>query len=130
MKLYNSLFIAFSLLSVAAAANAQDVAGEVSVNKAQFTDKVESSKPSGDADLTHARSVTYWLEVKNTKAPTHVTLVWKLDGHEIVRQSLDVGISPAWKTWGSAGVRGAKTVEVDVLDESGNTIKTDTINAV
>jgi hypothetical protein len=128
MKIYNSLFIAFSLLTVVAAANAQD-AGEVSVNKAQFTDKVESSKPSGDADLAHARSVTYWVEVKNTKAPTHITLVWKLDGHEITRQSLDVGLSPAWKTWGAAGVRGAKTIEVDVLDENGTTLKSDTLSA-
>ena len=127
MNFVRSLFIGFSLLTVAAVANAQDEG--VSVNKAQFTDKVDASKPSGDADLAHARSVTYWLEVKNTKAPTHVTLVWKLDGHEVTRQSLDVGLSPAWKTWGSAGVHGAKTVEVDVLDEAGQTLKTDTLTA-
>lgn len=122
------MFFAVALASITftASALAQE-GGDVAVAKSQFTDKVESSQPVNAADLSRDRVVTYWVVVKNTKAPTHVTLVWKLDGKETARQSLDVGLSPAWKTWGSSAVRGAKTIEVDVLDESGNTLKVDTI---
>jgi hypothetical protein len=122
---------------VASAASADDAApapapaapsGDVSVVRSQFTDKVEQSKPVAGADqLGQARSVTYWLEVKNAKEATQVTLVWKLDGHEAVRQTLDVGTAAAWKTWGSAATRGAKSIEVDVLDKSGATLKVDTL---
>lgn len=125
MKIVRSFFVAFSLLSIAAGAHAQD-AGEVVVTKSQFAEKVEASKPIGSADAS-MRTVTYWVELKNTKAPTHVVLVWKLDGKETLRQTLDVGLSPGWKTWGSSATRGAKTVEVDVLDETGATLKVDSL---
>jgi len=101
---------------------------QVAVVRSQFTDKVEHSAPVASADqLAQSPRVTYWLSVKNDKAPTQVTLVWKLDGKESGRQTLDVGISPAWKTWGTHARLGAKTIEVDVLDAAGNTIKTDTL---
>jgi len=128
MNIVRSFFAAAVAVSLATTAFAQET-GEIAVQKSQFTDKVESSKPVNAIDLSHDRVATYWVEVKNTKAPTHVTLVWKLDGKEVTRQSLDVGISPAWKTWGSAPLRGAKSIEVDVLDESGNVLKVDTLSA-
>ncbi len=140
MNIIRSLFVSFASLTIVAAAHAQDAGDgtsatrrgppdEVSINKSQFTEKVDASQPVGVASLATDRVVTYWVDVKNTKAPTHVTLVWKLDGKEITRQSLDVGLSPAWKTWGASPVRGAKTIEVDVLDESGNTLKVDTLSS-
>jgi len=118
---------------VASAASADDTtpaapSGDVSVVHSQFTDKVEQSKPVAGADqLAQAKSVTYWVEVKNAKEATQVVLVWKLDGHEALRQTLDIGTSPGWKTWGSAATRGAKSIEVDVLDKSGATLKVDTL---
>jgi hypothetical protein len=54
-----------------------------------------------------------------------VTLVWKLDGTEVTRQSLDVGRSPRWRTWGSCGTRKAHTIEVEILDAEGHSLKTD-----
>lgn len=119
-------FLALALVTVSAVASADD--GSVSVVRSQFTDKVAGSNPSAAPDaLGQAARVTYWLAVKNDKAPTTVTLVWKLDGKEAGRQSLDVGTSPAWKTWGTHARAGAKTIEVDVLDASGATLKTDTL---
>jgi hypothetical protein len=115
---------------VASAATADDApaASDVSVVQSQFTDKVEQGKPVAGADqLAQAKSVTYFLAVKNAKDATQVVLVWKLDGREALRQTLDVGTSPAWKTWGSAPTRGAKSVEVDVLDKGGATLKVDTL---
>ena len=114
-------------LTLAGSALAQE-SGAVAVTAAQFTDKVEASKPVSTADLSRDKVVTYWVSVKNDKAPTHVTLVWKLDGKEVTRQSLDVGLSPAWKTWGSSPVGRAQSIEVDVLDEAGSTLKSDTLS--
>lgn len=123
-----------SLLALAIAAFAPSVAhadttGDVEVVRSQFTDKVESSNPVAGADqLTQATRVTYWVAVKNQKEATTITLVWKLDGQEAGRQSLDVGTSPSWKTWGTHARGAAKSIEVDVLDKSGNQIKTDTLS--
>jgi hypothetical protein len=123
-----------SLLALAIAAFAPSIAhadttGDVEVVRSQFTDKVESSNPVAAADqLSSATRVAYWVSVKNTKEPTTITLVWKLDGQEAGRQTLDVGTSPSWKTWGMHARGAAKSIEVDVLDKSGTQIKTDTLS--
>jgi len=119
-------FVALAIVTASTVASADG--GGVSVVRSQFTNKVEHSSPVASADqLGQSTRVTYWLAVKNDKAPTTVTLVWKLDGKESGRQSLDVGTSPAWKTWGTHARMGAKSIEVDVLDASGATLKTDTL---
>ncbi len=116
-----------SVLTFSSLANA-DGASSVEVVRSQFTDKVESSNPVAGADqLASAAHVTYWVAVKNANQPTTITLVWKLDGKESGRQSLDIGTSPQWKTWGAHATMGAKSIEVDVLDASGQAIKTDTL---
>jgi len=115
-----------SILAFSGLANADDA--NVAVVRSQFTDRVEQSNPVAAQDqLGAATRVTYWVAVKNAKEPTTITLVWKLDGKESGRQSLDVGTSPSWKTWGSHARFNAKSIEVDVLDASGNTVKTDTL---
>jgi hypothetical protein len=122
-------FVASAVVTTfAAAALAQDGsagagAGPV-VASSQFTDKVEGGKPSGDASSIGA-TATYFVVVQNAKEPTAVTLRWKLDGEEVGRQTLDVGVSPRWRTWGSFPTRNAHTVAVDVLDKDGNVLKTD-----
>ena len=125
-----TLPILFSLIAVSFTTLAHaDTTASVEVVRSQFTDKVEQSNPVAAQDqLAQASRVTYWVSVKNAKEPTTITLVWKLDGHEAGRQTLDVGISPAWKTWGTHATLGAKSIEVDVLDKSGATVKTDTLS--
>jgi hypothetical protein len=119
--------LSFSLaLGVSAIAHADDT--DVSLASSQFTDKVESSKPVGDADAAaRAKVVTYYLEVSNKKAPTDVTLVWRRDGKEVIRQHLDVGTSPRWRTWGMCPTAGAKEMQIDVIDASGHVLKSDTL---
>lgn len=100
----------------------------VSLALSQFTDKVEQSKPSGDADVAaRAKVVTYYLEVKNTGEAQDVILVWKRDGKEVAKQHLEVGRSPRWRTWGSCPVLGARELEVEVQDASGRVLKSDTL---
>jgi hypothetical protein len=121
-----ALFAASSVVAIATPAFAQDGRPSVSIVRSQFTDKVESRLPSGDAStLAQGKFATYWVEVSNLGEATDVTLVWKLDGKEVTRQSLEVGHSPTWRTWGMCGTQKAHSVEVEVLDKEGHSIKTD-----
>lgn len=121
-------FLSFSLCLGASALAHADDASSVSLVSSQFTDKVEQSKPVGDLDAaSHAKVVTYYVEIANTKAPTEIQLVWKRDGKEVVRQHLDIGTSPRWRTWGMCPTANAKEMEIDVLDASGNVLKSDTL---
>jgi hypothetical protein len=100
----------------------------VSVVRAQFTNKVEASKPTGDGGtIASGQVATYWLEVSNPKDATQITLVWKLDGAEQGKQTLDIGHAPHWRTWGSWPTKKAHTIEVQVLDKDGHELKTESL---
>jgi hypothetical protein len=121
--------LVLSTVSVIAPAALADDAGSssVSVVRGQFTDKVENHLPVGDASaLAQEKLATYWVEVNNPGDATDVTLVWKLDGQEVARQSLDIGRAPHWRTWGTCPTRKAHAIAVDVLDKDGHSLKTDT----
>jgi hypothetical protein len=124
-----SLFVAAlaaSSLSLALPALAEDATATVSVVRGQFTDKIDNRLPQGDASaLIQGKTATYWVEFNNPGEATEVTLVWKLDGHEATRQSLEVGRSAHWRTWGMCGTQKAHSIEVEVLDKQGHTLKTD-----
>jgi hypothetical protein len=128
-----SRFFAAGLVALATAslpivANAQEGAA-VSIVQAQFTDKIESHKPVGDAsELKSGQVVTYWVEVSNPNEAQPITLVWKLDGVEVGKQTLDVGHAPHWRTWGSFPSRKAHAIEVRVLDKDGHELHADTLN--
>lgn len=97
----------------------------VTVSRGQFTDHVERSLPTGDAAaLAHARQAIYWIETRNTGAPTTLTLVWSLDGHEVARQTLDVGHA-RWRTWGTFPTRHAHSIRVQILDAAGTALHSD-----
>jgi hypothetical protein len=81
----------------------------------------------GEAKLAQGKLVTYWVEVNNPGESTDVTLVWKLDGKETARQSLEVGRAPHWRTWGMCGTQKAHTIEIEVLDKEGHSLKTDSV---
>jgi hypothetical protein len=98
----------------------------LTVVASQFTDRVEKSNPVGDSSaLASVPKATYWMDIANPGEATQLTLVWKHDGQEVTRQSLDVGRAPHWRTWGSHPRRMAHLIEVLVLDGAGNTLKTD-----
>jgi hypothetical protein len=67
------------------------------------------------------------LDVSNAKDATQITLVWTIDGKEAAKQTLDVGHSPHWRTWGSWSIKNAHKVEVKVTDADGTTLKEDTL---
>jgi hypothetical protein len=121
--------IASPLFTVTLPAHAEDAGGpSVSVVRAQFAEKIEDRLPTGDAtSVAPGKVATYWVEVSNPGESTDVTLVWKLDGKETARQSLEVGRAPHWRTWGMCNTRNAHTVDVEILDKDGHSLKTDSV---
>jgi hypothetical protein len=94
----------------------------------KFTDHIEQGYPAGDPKgIAAARKAIYWLDLANRGRPTQVTLVWKIDGKEVQRQTLDVGHAPHWRTWGVHKVAGAHEIEVRVLDATGHSLKEDSV---
>ena len=93
-----------------------------------FADRVEQGRPMGDAATVFAaKRAVYFLDVANRGEPTAVTLVWTLDGREVQRQTLDVGRAAHWHTGGLRPLGGAGTVQVEVLDAAGRSLKTDAV---
>jgi serine/threonine-protein kinase len=94
----------------------------------RFGDHVANGQPSGDArGILAARKAVYWIELANRGRATHVTLVWRIDGREVQRQTLDVGRGPRWRTWGARRIEGAREIEVQVLDAAGHPLKVDSL---
>jgi len=118
--------VATGAAAAAATATGASAPTTLTVLASQFTDRVEKSNPVGDSSsLSSVPKATYWMDVANPGDPTQLTLVWKHDGTEVMRQSLDVGKAPHWRTWGSHPRRAAHVIEVLVLDGAGNTLKSD-----
>ncbi len=115
------------VVTLAAAQEAPSSAG-VAVVDGKFGDHVEGGRVVGDgASVLASKKAVYWIDVANTGAATQVTLVWNIDGTEVQRQSLDVGTSPHWHTWGIRPLGAGKRVDVTVLDASGRTLRTDSV---
>jgi hypothetical protein len=107
-----------------------DATPSVSCVSGQFGDHVDQGRATGDSSaIFAAKKAVYWVDISNPGEPTAVTLVWTLDGHEVQRQSLDVGRSPHWHTWGTRPLGGAHKVDVEVLDAAGHSLKTDSLTS-
>jgi hypothetical protein len=123
-----------SLLSIAALILLPTVAyadgGTVTCVEGKFGDHVEEGRPVGDSgSVFTAKKAVYWVDMANDGEASQVTLVWSVDGKEVQRQSLDVGRSPHWHTWGSRPLGEGKKVDVQVLDAAGKVLKEDSVSA-
>ena len=115
---------------VAMPALAQPSGSAVECVDGKFGDHIEDGHVVGDAgSVFAARKAVYWVDIANAGEATQVTLVWSLDGHEVQRQSLDVGRGPHWHTGGVRPLGNAHKVDVEVLDAAGHSLKTDVLAA-
>lgn len=123
-RLVLSLFASASLFLAAGTA----FADPPRVLRGQFTDRIERSQPVGDAQAMRGTSrATYFLEVANSGDPVVLTIVWNIDGRQ-VRQTLDVGRAPRWRTWASARITSStRSVSVEVLDAAGTRLHQDSV---
>lgn len=78
--------------------------------------------PQGADDTFEANVGTLWgyIKVKNTEAPSQVTMVWKREGKVRTKIDVSVGVSPGWRTWSRQQIRprdaGRWTVETFAAD--------------
>lgn len=102
------------------------LADGITVRRGQFTDRVERGAPATAEDQLPATGrLVYWVEAANAGEAGTVTLVWRVGGREVTRQTLDVGRGPRWRTWGVLLRRGGGPVEVQVLGADGAVLHTD-----
>ncbi|MFO0624585.1 MAG: DUF2914 domain-containing protein [Polyangiales bacterium] len=102
------------------------LADGITIRRGQFTDRVERGAPvTAAAELPPTGRLVYWVEAANAGDAGQITLVWRVGGREVSRQSLDVGRGPRWRTWGVLLRRRAGNVEVQVLDAAGQVIHSD-----
>jgi hypothetical protein len=132
MKTYRaclfSCFFGFFTCALPAVASAEPTPTDLSIVSSQFANDIEGGKPVGDGRNGNGPGlVAYYVEVKNPGDAASVVLVWSHDGKETARQTLDVGHSPKWRTWGKSPARGAKSIEVRVLDPKGQELKKDVL---
>jgi hypothetical protein len=130
MKIPFVVSVVLSLATVLAGSQARAEGSSVSCVGGQFGDHIDHGKAVGDAkSITDAHKVVYAVDIANAGEATQVTLVWKVDGKEIQRQSLDIGQSPHWHTWGSRPLSATPSkVEVQVLDAAGASLKEDALS--
>jgi Protein of unknown function (DUF2914) len=90
---------------------------------------VENRQPVGIASTFPAttENVFCFVEFKNVLADTQITYVWTLGMNEMARVTQQVKRSWRWRTWSSKALGGLKgDWKVDVLDASGNVLKSAT----
>lgn len=93
---------------------------------ATFTHAVDARRPVDEArSFAVGEKATVHLVVKNLGAPREVTVEWLRGQSVLGRTTLQIGTSPAWRTWafrrvGLGDVDGG--VQVRVVDADGNAL--------
>lgn len=90
---------------------------------------VENRLLVGQSDRFAVDGGRLWahVTVKNPGPATTVTMVWRRAGKERFRTALDVGTSPAWRTWSRvtpSPKHDTGAWEVEVQDAAGTTLAT------
>ncbi|MFO0669083.1 MAG: hypothetical protein U0235_05545 [Polyangiaceae bacterium] len=122
-----SWFLGFACVSATALSAPParaEALSDVEVVASQFADKVDSGAVVGDGKSSPVVTYVVWAK---SGGPSEVVLVWSADGKERARQTLEVGRSPKWRTWGMAPAGSAKSIEVRVLDAAGRELKKDVL---
>lgn len=123
-----SFFVTASLATASALAPSTAWA-ELRFVRGQFAERVEAGQPVGDAAAARASGrITYWFILGNSGPATTVTVVWKVNGSVVRRQSLDVGATPRWRTWASHRVGRSGQLSVELLDAEGRPLHSETLS--
>jgi hypothetical protein len=104
-------------------------APSLDLTRMEIASGVENRQPIGVASTFPAttENVYCFVEFKNVPADTQITYVWTLGMNEMARVNQQVKRSWRWRTWSSKAIGGLKgDWKVDVLDGSGNVLKSET----
>lgn len=115
--------------SATKAPSASEAAPGLTIARMEFADSVMDREPSGVATTFPAtqEKVYCYVEFRDVPEDTSITYVWSLGQNEMARVEQQIGKSSRWRTWSSKTIAGMKgDWKVDVLDSSGNIIKSGT----
>jgi hypothetical protein len=100
----------------------------LTVVDAAMTTALESRSPvdRGSVFTADGSRVWAWVSVENRDEPGEIQMVWKKNGKAVNVVKLDVGVSPAWRTWSYKTLRklDAGSWTVDVLDARDHVLET------
>lgn len=121
-----ALFCALLPCFVSADNSRPETGTEVQVTRFVFTRAVVERQPQGEVQNVpiDGHRVYGFIEVLNRGAPRQLAMVWRLEGKQVARFSLDVGSSPRWRTWSYLTAQPSMLGrwEVTVEDEQGKVL--------
>ena len=117
------------IMTTTGAANAP--APSLTISRMEISAGVMHGTPLdiGTTYPTNQEKVYCYLEFKDVKTETTVYVVWMLGQNEMDKVPLVIKPYPKFRTWASKKINGMKGEwKVNVLDDSGNVMKSATFN--
>ncbi len=117
-----ALFGAALAVSTMVAAPAA-AAGELVVRDFVLTHGIVGREPTDDTNefTTQDEKAFAFARINNTGSPTAVNVVWQHEGAQHASVWLNVGESPAWRTWSSANLKSGNW-SVTLIDAGGSVL--------
>ncbi|MBU2862240.1 DUF2914 domain-containing protein [Reinekea forsetii] len=106
-------------------------AADAQVSRHQFSTAIENREPvDAVTDAMNVNPLFYFTELNNYEG-TMVTHRWSFNGNQMAEVTFNVG-GPRWRVYSSKQLLPEWDGEwmVEVIDEAGNTVASDSINVV
>ncbi len=118
MALFGAALAVSTLVAAPAAAD-----GELVVRDFVLTNNVVGREPTNEAAsfTTQDEKAFAFARINNTGSPTAVNVVWQHEGTQHASVWLNVGESPAWRTWSSAKLKSGNW-SVTLIDAEGSVL--------
>lgn len=127
MKRLGLLTILFLLILFSGSPYAQEPG--FSIDRLVIAGGIENREPVDIKDTfpSATEKVYCFIEAKNIKEDTNITVVWSNNGKEVLKTSLPLKKGPRWRTYADKRLYGMKGEwKVDILDGAGNPVKSAT----
>ncbi len=110
-------------LAVSTIVAAPAAAAELVVRDFVLTHGIVGREPTNDTNgfTTQDEKAFAFARINNTGSPTAVNVVWQHEGTQHASVWLNVGESPAWRTWSSANLKPGNW-SVTLLDAGGSVL--------
>lgn len=126
MKRWMALMIVLYFIAFGLGAYAQMTEPGFSIERLVIAGGVENREPVDVKDTfpSTTEKVYCFIEARNIKDDTNITVVWSNNGKEVLKTSLPLKKGFRWRTYADKKLHGMKGEwKVDILDGAGNPVK-------
>ncbi len=126
MKRWMVLTVALYFIAFGLGAHAQMAEPGFSIERFVIAGGVENREPVDVKDTfpSTTEKVYCFIEARNIKDDTNITVVWSNNGKEVLKTSLPLKKGFRWRTYADKKLYGMKGEwKVDILDGAGNPVK-------